>query len=156
MRVADFGLSRVMADLHTMASGAAPADVYAHCSHFASCTLQLMFPGCPTPVLLRVAEACVLTAQTGGLGTYEYMAPEVLAHQRYSEKVKLELNGSSLQPLYVFVNVAWLCNGAQHFKFFLCIRAGGRVLLWGGALGDVCPRDAIPRPQRHAGDLHMP
>lgn len=39
------------------------------------------FPACAS-LELRCAPL-----QTGGLGTYEYMAPEVLGHQRYSEKV---------------------------------------------------------------------
>jgi serine/threonine protein kinase len=147
VRVADFGLSRVMADLHTMASGAAPAHLWADCVVSAACVTTLLLP---------VAEMNVLAVQTGGLGTYEYMAPEVLAHQRYSEKVRVELIGPSLQTLYACqccTALQWRCSLLTYSS---CIRAGGRVLLWGGALGDVRPRDAIPWPEWHAGDLHMP
>lgn len=38
-------------------------------------------------------------AHTGGLGTYQWMAPEVLAHQRYSEKA----------DIYSFGIVVWEC-----------------------------------------------
>lgn len=42
---------------------------------------------CSADVRVDVAPEPLLCLQTGGLGTYEYMAPEVLGHQRYSEKV---------------------------------------------------------------------
>lgn len=107
-------------------------------------------------VLLRGAEACVPAAQTGGLGTYEYMAPEVLAHQRYSEKVTLQLIGTSVQALctcQLGMALQWRCSPSS---YSFCIRAGGCVLIRGCALGDVRPRDAIPWPQRHAGDVPLP
>ncbi len=37
------------------------------------------------PLLLR-CTALHVQVLTGGLGTYQWAAPEVLAHQRYSEK----------------------------------------------------------------------
>jgi serine/threonine protein kinase len=58
VRVSDFGLARVMHDLHTL---------------------------------------------TGGLGTFQWMAPEVLAHQRYSEKA----------DIYSFGIVLWECTARQ-------------------------------------------
>lgn len=58
VRVADFGLARVMHDLHTL---------------------------------------------TGGLGTFQWMAPEVLAHQRYSKKA----------DVYSFAIVLWECTARQ-------------------------------------------
>ncbi|EIE23567.1 flag-tagged protein kinase [Coccomyxa subellipsoidea C-169] len=58
VRVADFGLARVMHDLHTL---------------------------------------------TGGLGTFQWMAPEVLAHQRYSKKA----------DVYSFAVVLWECTARQ-------------------------------------------
>lgn len=63
VRVSDFGLARVMHDLHTL---------------------------------------------TGGLGTFQWMAPEVLAHQRYSEKA----------DVYSFGIVLWECTARQ--VCFLC------------------------------------
>ncbi|PNH06051.1 putative serine/threonine-protein kinase, partial [Tetrabaena socialis] len=42
-------------------------------------------------------------ALTGGLGTYQWAAPEVLAHQRYSEKA----------DVYSFGIVLWECLAAK-------------------------------------------
>jgi hypothetical protein len=81
-----------------------------------NCTLMSIFV---SAVLLCVAHTHELAVQTGGLGTYEYMAPEVLAHQRYSEKVRLELNRPSqalTQMLYVLATVAWLHWRCSTFK----------------------------------------
>ena len=41
--------------------------------------------------------------RSGGLGTFQWMAPEVLAHQRYSEKA----------DVYSFGIVLWECSARQ-------------------------------------------
>jgi hypothetical protein len=74
-------------------------------------------PACSSHQLASVRYCCIAVclssmcaAQTGGLGTYEYMAPEVLAHQRYSEKVRLRLVRKSKRCMYLPPSCALCCS----------------------------------------------
>jgi len=48
-------------------------------------------------------QSKAITAMTGGLGTYQWMAPEVLGNQRYSEKA----------DVYSFGIVMWECSARE-------------------------------------------
>jgi hypothetical protein len=51
----------------------------------------------------RVCRCRARQVLTGGLGTYQWAAPEVLAHQRYSEKA----------DVFSFGVVLWWVNGVD-------------------------------------------
>jgi serine/threonine protein kinase len=69
---------------------------------------------------------------TGGLGTYQWMAPEVLANQRYSEKA----------DVYSFGVVAWECCARQvPYAGLNGMQVGAArcmLLLWGGCCCCYC------------------
>jgi serine/threonine protein kinase len=113
VRVADFGLARVVHDLATLTGAPLFPTSQIRIKSIQECCTRNLFP-CPRPVrqawgvdvwgaMMAGRGRLRPCTGAGGLGTFQWMAPEVLAHQRYSQKA----------DIYSFGVVLWECTARQ-------------------------------------------